>query len=72
MKKSSMPLLEGCEILRMDSRHDHVLRVLEGTVYVTTEGDAADHFLAGGEELTVDAHRLTLVQAWPKARVEVL
>ncbi len=68
----SNELLQHSEILRVDPRHSHVVRVLCGTAYVTVEGDREDHFLGSGEELEVGAHHLALIQGWPEAQVQIL
>jgi hypothetical protein len=72
MRNGTTPTLHGPDILKVDPHHSHVVRVLEGTAYLTIEGDAHDHFLSPGEEMAIQAHRLTLVQGWPDARVQVV
>lgn len=63
--------LHASDVLRVDPRHSHKVKVLRGTAYVTMEGDAADYFLSQGQELKVGAHHLTIVQGWPDAEVQV-
>lgn len=63
--------LHESQVLRVDTRHSHKVRVLKGTAYVTMEGDKADYFLDQGQELKVGAHHLMVVQGWPEAEVEI-
>lgn len=52
--------------------HGHagtILRVLNGRVWVTAEGDPRDLFAADGEALTLDANGLVLVEGLTTARI---
>ena len=71
MKNDRTPTLNHSDIFRVGPGDAHSVRVLHGTAYITTEGDAQDHFLSSGDEIEFDSHRLTLIQGWPEAKIKV-
>jgi hypothetical protein len=50
-------------LLRIEQGPDTVVRVREGAVWLTQEGDARDRHLAAGEAFRLDRPGLAIVQA---------
>lgn len=63
--------LRAGEVWRGRAQGPACVRVLDGTVWITREGDAADYVLRAGETFHAEARGLIVVQAMEDARMVV-
>jgi hypothetical protein len=64
--------LPGGSLLPFTAIPGERVRVLYGRVWLTTEGDARDAFLASGDEVSLASRGLAVMEALGPARVELV
>ena len=63
--------IEKNKILEVNQAFGAAVECLEGSVWITLDGDSRDVVLAAGQTFVVDRDRRTLVQALDAARVRL-
>ena len=63
--------MQAREALAMDDARGTLVRCLEGTLWVTQDGDRDDHVLRVGETMRIDRDGPTVVQAMTGSRLAV-
>jgi len=59
------------DTLTLDAARGALVRCLEGLVWITQDGDRADHVVAAGDAFRVDRDGAVVVQATRPARIAI-
>ncbi len=71
LEPQSLVLLRDRDVQRLDSHRPMRVQVVEGTAYVTREGDATDYILRAGEKMCIDERGAVVIQGFPCAEYRV-
>ena len=63
--------LKQRDTLTLEAARGALVRCLEGLVWITQDGDRADHIVAAGDSFRVDRDGSVIVQATRPARVAI-
>jgi hypothetical protein len=64
--------LDAGEMFSLDAAPGHSVVVFDGQVWITQEGDSADHVIGAGESLECDRPAQTVIEALVPTRLAVL
>ncbi len=67
---SSLEMRRG-DVLRLDEAQGATVVCGAGTIWVTRDGEPADHVLSAGEQLRIDGPGRVLIQAFAPSRLTV-
>lgn len=63
--------LDRHDTFHMSSPRRVFVEVVQGTAYVTREGDTRDYIVNAGEELCLDGRGLVVIEGFPNAAFQV-
>lgn len=63
--------LDRHSTFHMSSPRRVFVEVVQGTAYVTREGDSRDYIVNAGEELRLDGRGLVVIEGFPNAAFQV-
>ena len=64
--------LAGGAVVPFSSEPGKLVRVVEGRVWLTEQGNLSDFFLSGGEEAQLGTRGLAVLEAFDSAKVQVI
>ena len=71
LKPTESKSLQNRGAMLLNRQRPLKVQVLEGTVYLTREGDATDYIVREGEDLCIKDHGLVVIQGFPTAEFRV-